>query len=31
MSGFSSGTVRLEGLIYNEKDEQFKAMVLVSP
>lgn len=31
MSGFTSGTVRLEGLIYNEKDEQFKAVVLISP
>jgi len=31
MSGFSSGTVRLEALQYNEKDEQFKAVVAVSP
>ncbi|WP_304224355.1 hypothetical protein [Gracilinema caldarium] len=30
MSGLSSGTVRLETLVFNEKDEQFKAVVAVS-
>lgn len=31
MSDFASGTVRLESLSFNEKDEQFKAIVVVSP
>jgi len=31
MSGFTSGTVRLEALHYNDMDEQFKAVVAVGP
>ena len=30
MSGLTSGTVWLETLVFNEKDEQFKAVVVVS-